>query len=128
MHRGPVLLEQVLDMSEQHMAKAFRGVQRNFLDHDVGFGKRDAPDSRIISYYQNNTTDNFYPESNSPQSNPIYQQPPIAAGTKCPSTLNDGIPDAWRALYHVTASANTVDPNLGNFYTYFDAYTQGVVP
>ena len=42
MHRGPILFEQVLEVSEKDMAETFRRMQRDFLHHNVRFGEGDA--------------------------------------------------------------------------------------
>jgi hypothetical protein len=83
--------------------------------------RRDSVDTRIITQYQTLGPGNFFTVADAEHS-----IPPIAAGTPCTESMNDGIPDQWK----VANGLSTTDPNLyneiaPNGYTYLEYYMDG---
>ena len=83
--------------------------------------RRDSVDTRIITQYQNNSAGGFFTVADA-----THSIPPLAAGTPCTESLNDGIPDQWKTAQGLS----TTDPNLynevaPNGYTYLENYMNG---
>jgi len=100
------------------------------LDCNGNFiSNRDSQDQRVISQYLAHGPGGPWsgPNYKGPLNSDGSPEPPaIPAGTACTETLHDGIPDAWRSRYHITAAGSATDQ--ASKYTYLEDYLNGIVP
>lgn len=113
---------------------------------------RDAADKRVINEYQTHGTGGFWPNGVTytgviycppatsgcsappgqsapfaiPTVQPNWQDAAITGFAVCTTTIQDGIPDAWRTRYGINTDKNHADPVSG--FTIIEDFLNGLPP
>jgi hypothetical protein len=92
------------------------------LDCDGNWvSNRDVHDARIVEQYR--TRGDGAPFLGQ------FSSPAIPAGIPCPSSLHDGIPDAWKRAHGYSLTDDGLwSRKAPNGYTYLENYLNGATP